>query len=225
MLALRLLRRRREEQPVNLKYLAWVAVAILAVFLFLRFFDWIDDTKRSLLPQTPALAILDDLSSLENIVPLPAQTFGAELSIAGLYTGTEGEFPEGTVVVVYVKDDPDVVSRGSDPSEAGRRSWRFVEIDYFPDITSTEFLATHIYPTQEIKLDQERSVWIQTIDDNPRCIDYEDSVPNRCEISRHLIADLDGRLLLIAADGNHPTDGELIELARSILSVDDQDSR
>ena len=204
MLALRLLRRNRKEKPVNLKYLAWVAIAILAVFLFLRFFDWIDDTQRSLLPQTPALAILDDLSSLENIVPLPAQTFGAELSIAGLYTLDTGEFSEGTVVVVFVKDD-----------------WRFVEIDYFPSLTATEYLATHIYPTQEIKLDQERTVWLQTIDNSPRCIDYEDDVPNRCEISRHLIADLDGRLLLIAADGDHATDGELIEMARSILSVDD----
>ncbi|MEK7620424.1 MAG: hypothetical protein AAB413_04285 [Patescibacteria group bacterium] len=204
MLALRLLRRNRKEKPVNLKYLAWVAIAILAVFLFLRFFDWIDDTQRSLLPQTSALAILDDLSSLENIVPLPAQTFGAELSIAGLYTLDTGEFSEGTVVVVFVKDD-----------------WRFVEIDYFPSLTATEYLATHIYPTQEIKLDQERTVWLQTIDNSPRCIDYEDDVPNRCEISRHLIADLDGRLLLIAADGDHATDGELIEMARSILSVDD----
>ena len=105
---------------MNLKYLAWVAIAILAVFLFLRFFDWIDDTQRSLLPQTSALAILDDLSSLENIVPLPAQTFGAELSIAGLYTLDTGEFSEGTVVVVFVKDD-----------------WRFVEIDYFPSLTAT----------------------------------------------------------------------------------------
>ena len=204
MLALRLLRRNRKEKPVNLKYLAWVAIAILAVFLFLRFFDWNDDTQRSLLPQTSSLAILDDLSSLENIVPLPAQTFGAELSIAGLYTLDTGEFSEGTVVVVFVKDD-----------------WRFVEIDYFPSLTATEYLATHIYPTQEIKLDQERTVWLQTIDNSPRCIDYEDDVPNRCEISRHLIADLDGRLLLIAADGDHATDGELIEMARSILSVDD----
>lgn len=200
MPALRLLRRRREERPVNLKFLAWVAIAILPVFLFLRFFDWIDNTKRSLLPQTPALTILDDLSGLGSIAPLPAETFSAELYTAGLYTSATGEIPEGTTVVVYVKND-----------------WRFVEIDYFPGLASTEYLATHIYPTQEIKLDQEHSVWIQTINSNPRCIDYEDDVPNRCEISRYLIADLEGRLLLIAADGDHPTDGELIELARSVI--------
>lgn len=200
MLALRLLRRRRTEQPVNLKYLAWVAIAILAVFLFLRFFDWIDDTKRSLLPQTTSLTILNDPSVLDTIVPLPTQTFDAELYTAGIYRQTVGEIPEGTVLIVYVKN-----------------YWRFVEVDYLPERHSTEYLATHIYPTQEIKLDQERSVWIQTLDSNPRCIDYEDDVPNRCEISRHLVADQGDRLLLIAADGDHPTDGELIEMARSII--------
>lgn len=199
MLALRLLRRRREEQPTHLKFLAWIVVAILAIFLFLRFFDWIDDTTRSLLPTTTNFAILDEPSDIDAIVPLPMDTFGAELYTAGLYTRATGEFPEGTVAAVYVKDDR-----------------RFVEIYYFPGLASTEYLATHIYPTQEIKLDPGRAVWIQTVDTNPRCIDYEDNVPNRCEISRHLIADLDDHLLLIAADGNHPTDGELIELARSI---------
>ncbi len=200
MLALRLLKRNREEKPVNLKFLAWIAVAILAAFIFMRFLAWIDDSPRSLLPHTPSLAVLDDLISLHAIVPLPSQTFEAELYTAGFYTSSIGEITEGTVATVYTKSN-----------------WRFVEIDYLPGRTSVEYLATHIYPTQEVKLDQTRSVWIQTIDERPRCIDYEDGLPNRCEISRHLIADLDGRLLLIAADGNHATDGELIEIARSIL--------
>ncbi len=208
MLGLHLLKRRREDKPVNLKFLAWIAAAILVVFVLLRFFQWIDDTKRSLLPQTPGLAVLDDIDSLNAIVHLPTQTFGAELYAAGIYTSSTDEVPEGSIVAVYVKGN-----------------WRFVEIDYFPGMNSTEYLATHIYPTQEVKLNEETPIWIQTLDDRPRCIDYEDDLPNRCEISRHLIADLGERLLLIAADGDHPTDGELIEMTRSIVSVDGQDSR
>ncbi|KKW32646.1 MAG: hypothetical protein UY76_C0021G0017 [Candidatus Uhrbacteria bacterium GW2011_GWA2_52_8d] len=206
MLGTRLLfRKRREEKPVNLKFLAWIAVAILVVFVFMRFFQWIDDAQRSLLPQTESLAILDDLTSLNAIIDLPTQTFGAELYTAGIYTSSIGEIPEGSIVTVYTKD-----------------AWRFVEIDYFPGVNSAEYLATHIYPTQEVKLDQETSVWIQTLDDRPRCIDYEDGLPNRCEITRHLIAQLENHLLLIAADGDHPTDGELIEMARSIMFFDDE---
>ncbi|MBI4435125.1 hypothetical protein HY630_00490 [Candidatus Uhrbacteria bacterium] len=201
MLSLRLLRRRREVKPVNFKFLAWIAAAILVTFVLLRFFQWIDDTQRSLLPQTSNLAILDDLESLNAIVQLPSQTFDAALYTAGIYTSASNEIPKGSVTVVYVKDN-----------------WRFVEIDYFPGLNATEYLATHIYSTQEIKLDQETSIWIQVVDDRPRCIDYEDGIPNRCEISRHLIASLGERLLLIAADGDHPTDGELIEMARSIIN-------
>ncbi len=208
MLALRFLRKRREDKPVNLKFLAWIAAAIFVVFLFMRFFQWIDDTARSLLPQAPSLATLDDFESLNVIVQLPAQTFGAELYAAGIYTTAIKEIPEGSVVTVYVKD-----------------SWRFVEIDYFPGVHPIDYLATHLYPTQEIQLDQDTSVWIQTLDDRPRCIDYEDGLPNRCEITRHLIAQLENHLLLIAADGDHPTDGELIEMARSVISFDDEGSR
>ena len=198
MLGLRLLQRRRENKPINPKFLAWVTVSILVIFLFIRFFDWIDEAPRSLLP--PAVTVLDDVSAINAIVPLPTETFGAELYTVGIYQITTGEIPEGTVAVVYTKDDG-----------------RFVEIDYLPGITSTQYLATHLYPTQEVTLDQEREVWIQTVDNHPRCIDYEDDLPNRCEISRHLIADLGERLLLIAADGDHATDGELIEMAKSIM--------
>ncbi|TAL50735.1 hypothetical protein EPN81_02015 [Patescibacteria group bacterium] len=200
MLGLRLLRRHREAKPVNLKYLTWLAVAILVVFVFMRFLNWIDDSQRSLLPITQALVVLDDLETLDAVVDLPLETFGAELFAAGIYTSAHNEIPEGSVVAVFVKD-----------------GWRFVEIDYFPGMNSTQYLATHIYPTQEVKLDPETSVWIQTVDTRTRCIDYEDDLPNRCEISRHLIAQLENHLLLIAADGDHPTDGELIEMARSII--------
>jgi hypothetical protein len=61
-----------------------------------------------------------------------------------------------------------------------------------------------------------------TVDNNTRCIDYEDTIPNRCEISRNLIFDTPSRMILIAADGTHATDGELIEIARSIIQNTDE---
>jgi hypothetical protein len=196
MIGFRLLRRRRNDKPVNPKILIWLAIAVAASFLFLQFWNWIEDQERTLLPAAASL-----IESVDNLVPLPTETFGASIYATGLYTSSSGEIPQGTVAVVYVRDD-----------------WRFVEIDYLPNLVAQTYLNTHFYPTQEVKLDQETSVWIQTIDDRPRCIDYEDDVPNRCEISRQLIAQLDDRLLLIAADGDHPTDGEMIELARSIIT-------
>lgn len=195
MFLLRARRIRRDEQPPNAKLLLWLLVAILVAFLLLRFWSWLNPAQRSLLP-TAATPVQD----VATLVPVPAQTFGADLYAVGLYTRSVEGFPRGTLTVIYVRD-----------------GWRFVEIDYLPDLVAETYLATHPAPTQEIKLDQERSVWIQTIDTHPRCINYDDDLPNRCEISRHLITDLDDRLLLIAADGTNATDGELIEMTRSIL--------
>ena len=56
-------------------------------------------------------------------------------------------------------------------------------------------------------------------------IDYEDDTPNRCEISQQLIFELDSHLVVIAIDGKSATQGEVLEIARSILSVDDEEGR
>ncbi|NQV90140.1 hypothetical protein HQ487_01900 [Candidatus Uhrbacteria bacterium] len=202
MPAISLLFRKRntEPAPVNKKVLLFLVVAILGCVILLQYLNWTHENERSLLPNVTGLTILEDLSPLPNLVPVPSKTFGAELYQAGLYTMTVREFPEGTFALVYIKNNT-----------------RFVEIDYLPKLTTETYLSTHIYPTQEVVLDADHSLYIQTIDTQPRCIDYEDTVPNRCEISRMLIADLPNHLLLIAADGTHATDGELIEMARSIV--------
>jgi len=184
-----------------MKVLLFLVIAIMASVVLLRFFSWSHASQRSLLPELSSLATLEDLTVIPDLIRVPSQTFGAELFTAGLFTKPTSEFPEGTIALVYTKND-----------------WRMVEIDYLPNQTAEAYLATHIYPTQEIVLDPEHSAWIQSIDDRPRCIDYEDDVPNRCEISKHLIADLPDHLLIIAVDGDHATDGELIEMARSIIS-------
>lgn len=197
----RLLRgKKTKPEPMNKKVLIFLVIGILGSVIFLRFFAWTKQADRSLLPQISTLSIFEDPTTIANLGLLPTKTFGAELSIAGLYTQATQEFPQGTIALVYTKND-----------------YRFIEIDYLPARTAEEYLATHIYPTQEIILDPDHSVWMLSIDDRPRCIDYEDNVANLCEISRHLIADLPDHLLLIAADGDHPTDGELIEIARSLI--------
>lgn len=197
----RFLRKKPEDNsPTDIKLFLWLIIIILSVFLFINFFTWLNPPQRSLLPQADGLTILEQTDDVAKLVSLPTQTLDSTLYAAGLYTREISEFPKGTVSVVYVKND-----------------WRFVEIDFLPNRTSQEYLATHIYPTQEIVLDNKNSLWILTIDSQPRCIDYEDDVPNRCEISRHLITDLEDRLLLIAADGEQATNGELIEMAKSII--------
>jgi hypothetical protein len=201
MLATRLLfRKQHENQPTSGQFLAWIAVAIIVVFIGMKFFAWIQDTPRSLLPTDRHFTLLDDLSSLGAIITLPTQTFEAELYTAGIAPSFDPSTNNSSVVAVYVRDDS-----------------RFVELDYLAGVSADTYRSTHIYPTQEIQLDSETTIWIQTIDKRPRCIDYEDDLPNQCEFSRQLIMELPHWLVLINADGTHATDGELIEMARSIL--------
>ena len=149
------------------------------------------------------MAVLEDTTRVFQTISPPSQTFGADLFATGLYTQTQGVFPKGTIVLVYTKNNN-----------------RFVEIDYLPQVNAQEYLASFIYPREEIHLTKEQSVWIMTIDTKPRCIDYEDEIPNRCEISQQLIFEHNDRLVVIAVDGKQATQGEVLEMARSILSVD-----
>lgn len=193
-------KKRSKERTAHPRLLILLAVVIVSAVVLLRFLSWLDRDDRSLLTWAPGLVMLEDVERITEMAPMPTKTFEAELYTAGIYTQTTNVFPQDTIALVYVKDD-----------------WRFVEIDYIPGMNTQSYLATHIFPTDEITLTDDQSAWILTIDSRPRCIDYEDEIPNRCEISRHLITDLDDRLLLIAADGDHVSDGELIEMAREIV--------
>lgn len=184
------------------RLLVLLAVVIAIAVVLLRFLSWLDRDERSLLTQVPGLVMFEDVGRIREMVPMPTNTFEAELYTAGMYTQMTNVFPQDTIALVYVKND-----------------WRFVEIDYIPSMNTQSYLATHVFPKNEIKLTDDQSAWILTIDSRPRCIDYKDEVPNRCEISRHLITDLDDRLLLIAADGDHVSDGEMIEMAREIVDM------
>lgn len=161
--------------------------------------------QRTLLTETEGLVIFERETELNQSVQLPTETFGADIYTSGLYTTTTSQRTQGTVVVVYTKNN-----------------WRFIEISYLPYQDAQTYLQSQFYLTTEsVKLTQETEGWLALTDRNPRCIDYQDEVPNRCEISRHLLFNTPTRMILIAADGHHATDGELVAIAQSILQNTD----
>ncbi|MDG1950202.1 MAG: hypothetical protein P8J32_05325 [bacterium] len=167
----------------------------------MQFIVWQTNEERTLITQTPGLVTFKTADDISATVILPTETFGAQVHTSGLYTQSTDTFPKGTIAVIYTRND-----------------WRFVEIDYLPEISAEEYTLTHLFlDLQEVTLTQEYNGWMATIDKNTRCIDYEDDIPNRCEISRKLIFDTPSRMIIIAADGSHATDGELIEMAKSII--------
>lgn len=185
----------------------FVFIAILASALLLRFIDWVVAPPRSLLMPAPGLVTLASLNDLANYSTLPTvaptDTFEAQLYVVGIYTQPNETFPTGTVSLVYVKD-----------------GWRAFEIDYLPDRSIEEQRAMlSSYRQEEVKLNETISAAIVARDASPRCIDFDDGLPNKCEISTQFLFPIDGLLVSLSADGAHVTQGELLQLARSLLNT------
>jgi hypothetical protein len=192
------------EKPVNFKLLGVVIIGILSITIVMQAMKWFSGNERKLLVQAPGLMQPDNPQELLNAIQEPTQVFDAELYSSGLYSQTNDHIEKGTITLIYTKDD-----------------WRFIQIDYLPNIQTQEYLALwSSLPQEEITLSQNQPAWILTVDNRPRCIDYEDSVPNRCEISQQLILQVDERMVAISVDGNHATNGQLIEIANSIIKTD-----
>lgn len=179
--------------------IGWIIVAMLSIAIIIRFFSWYSADERSLLNQAAGLVTSESAEEL-GVTP-PPETFGSELFEIGLYTQASEIFPAGTVALVYVKG-----------------GWRFVEIDYLPGRTMEEQRATYRNFPQEEAIVGDSTFVVVTLDNRARCIDYEDKIPNRCEVTRQLLIETESHLIMISADGTHATDGELLIIGRSIIS-------
>lgn len=184
----------------------FLVIAILGSTVVLKLLDTTIAPTRSLLASAPGLIQLSALDQLPDASSLtitsPTETFGANLFVIGVYTEFNGVFPTGTVSLVYARD-----------------GWRFVEIDYLPNRMLQDQLAILAsYPQENVILNETISATILTRDDSPRCIDYEDEIPNKCEITNQLLFEHKGLLISLSSDGDHATVGELIEIAKSILN-------
>ncbi|MBI4437808.1 hypothetical protein HY631_02555 [Candidatus Uhrbacteria bacterium] len=206
MLLTRLLRKKNPSapSPARARWVLFFVIAILASAIVLRLVDTTIDPPRSLLAPAPGLvylSTLEQLAATTTITP-PAQTFGAELFAIGVYEEINDVFPTGTASLVYVKD-----------------GWRAFEIDYLPGRRLDEQMALlSLYTQEDIALNETTSATLVTRDTSPRCIDFEDALPNKCEITYQILFERSGLLISLSSDGDHATVGELIEMARSILA-------
>ncbi len=134
-------------------------------------------------------------------LPLPAETTGAAFHAAAWYPTDSPVFPAGTLHAVYAKDDRrlfDVVELpGTDASFYDR---------YAPGVPGPDAaVGTSVGRVVNLGLR------------HPVCIDATDTRPLRlCQITKRFVFERNGRVVIIAADGNALTDGELLVIARSI---------
>jgi hypothetical protein len=191
-----------------------LVIAVLVAALVIHLFTWVKPPKPlPLLTQTNGLVQLVDLEDIQSYtdtaVLTPEETFGAELYVIGVYTELNDALPKETVALVYTRD-----------------GWRFVEIDFKP-ITLEEQLAIAIgHSPSEVVLTQEITGIFTTLDDKPRCIESgSEELPSKCEIGLQLMFAWGDYVVVISTDGTHATEGEVIEIARSILGQSKNEQR
>lgn len=145
----------------------------------------------------------DEISAHTNTpIVLPTKTFNARLHIIGVYPNQNETLPAGTVALVYVRD-----------------GYRFVEVSFRLELNleagRTLFTGQ---PEETIMLDKTTKAFLFRLRDNTFCKKPSEDEIGVCQISRALMFEQNGSLVTIFADGRHPTDGELIEMARSITN-------
>ncbi|MBI2475603.1 hypothetical protein HYV69_04270 [Candidatus Uhrbacteria bacterium] len=176
----------------------------------LRFAQWMFPVSNpSLLPEEKTMIRLTDPNDISKYVDwlgqLPKKVFGGELQVIGIYPEGTAVFSKNTVAIVYVKN-----------------GFRFIEVDYQPDKKlETERIFYGALPSQEIALTDSTKGLLVNVLENSYCKKPGEDAIGMCQITRVLMFEKGGSLVMISVDGNHASDGELIEIARSIL-VDEE---
>lgn len=186
-----------------------IGIIVVIAAILLRFVQWIKpDTQFPLLTQSEGLVRLTSLDQLKTYsqIPLktPNQTYEADLYVIGVYGAENSALPKGTVALVYTKN-----------------RHRFVEIDYRPTTTlEKELLIYRDRKKEQIVLAKDQTATLVRIQPYHACKEATAESIGVCQFTRALFFTLDDLTVSLFADGQQISDGELIQMARSIVDAD-----
>ena len=190
----------------SLKFGVMAAIIILLAAGGLRLAQWMNPPRPTpLLPQDETLVhvnTIDEISAYTNTsVREPKNTFGSTLHIIGIYPEKNAYFPPGTVALVYVKN-----------------GFRFIEANFRPGTTlEQEESRLEALKKETIILAPDINGILTHLRINTYCKQPTEEAIGVCQISKALLFEKDGTVIVLSADGEHVTDGELIEMAKSIV--------
>jgi hypothetical protein len=199
-------RRKQPSTSTSSSYIGFVVLCIVIATVGLRLYEWIatkpDRPMLTQVEQMVQLTKLEDVASyVKTIISTPSKLFESNLYIIGVYPKAGSTFSAESVGLVFVRDHT-----------------RFVEIDYLPKVTRTEHLTYFSSkPQEQIVIDEQTTGTLIRLRASFDCIDPKPKAqPSFCQFTRLLLFEKNGVLIKLAADGNRITDGELLEMARSI---------
>lgn len=197
------------EEQAKKRFDGIIPILVIVIFLaavILRVIDWSAPAQTiPLLSEASGLVQLVHLEDIANYTQTtvfpPSETFGANLHIIGVYPEINSVFPKNTVALVYVKEN-----------------WRFVEIDYKTEITLQEQLALYQNaPKRDVVLSEDIKGILITIPALEHCLRPPEGTIGMCQIAKSLIFEKDDVIIVVSSDGAGATDGELLNIAKSIL--------
>ncbi len=183
-----------------------VFIAIIIATIVLKIFSYAAPEKTvSLLTAAEGMQQLvhtEDISKYTSAEAfIPSQTIESQLYVIGVYTENGESFPKDSIALVYVKDNE-----------------RLFEVDELANSKLSEHSRN--YPKaalQEIKLSEETVGYLVNLKTGFDCTNpIEGSHPKMCQLTDVLMFEKNGLLIKIYSDGKKLTDGELIEIAKSI---------
>ncbi len=185
--------------------IALIMVVLIAAGL-LRFVTWVKpDAQLPLLTDTPGIVRLTSLEQISSYVQTPVepptQLFDSTLYVIGVYPLANEIVPQQTVILVYVRDGN-----------------RFIEVSYRPNTNLGKELSAYTdLPKETVALTMDITATLVRLRDQSFCKRPSEDVVGICQFTRALAFEYQEVVVMLFADGRSTTDGELIEMARSIV--------
>ncbi len=179
-------------------------VVVIAVVMRLVFW-FLPDKTAPLLAEADGLlrygSVAEAAPHTELPLTLPEDRLGSEIKVVGVYTKPTKILPEGSTVIVLVKDD-----------------WRFADITTQPIDVWEALQNRYSAIGTPVVIGQGTGYLVHLPAVSSRCLPPTKNAVGACELKTLVLFSSGNLVLTVAGDGTHITDGELLLLARDIAS-------
>jgi hypothetical protein len=181
--------------------------AILVATLGLQLYEHFrpKESAPSMLATTPDLiqvSTFEEITShTQTTVPLPEKLFGSTLYTIGIYPSGWKTWPKNSVSIVFLKENK-----------------RFVVMDVLPNTKLDTYLIPYTsYPQESVVINNGNPGKIVHLRNGFNCTHpKENTTPSMCLITNTLLFEHNGNLIQLSSDGDRITQGEMLEMARSM---------
>lgn len=202
---------RHKKTPEERRAFLLGVIAICAIIAVILLRSTLFTTPTPTIPLLPASDTLVQARTISAIqeqtqTPIrpPKEHLQNELFVAGVYPNAVRNIPAGSIALVFVRERHRTLEFFQKPGMTLQQ-----ELDHYPN-----------YSTQVVQVNGNDGIFIDLKRAHPACYPArEDGHPGICQLTKILLFENGGDVFSLAIDGSNLTDGELLEMARSVPST------